>query len=138
MNWVYDDGGRSEYFTGERAGDCVVRAFAICLELDYKEIYDRLAALNQKHGRSKYKSARDGVSPQAYKRYAGFETDLVWTPVMGIGTGCTMHLREDELPDGRIICSVSKHLVAVIDGVIHDTYDCSREGTRCVYGYYKA
>jgi len=27
--------------------------------------------------------------------------------------------------------------VAVIDGVINDTYDCSREGTRCVYGYWE-
>jgi len=28
-------------------------------------------------------------------------------------------------------------MAAVIDGVLHDAYDCSREGTRCVYGYYK-
>jgi|SRR5262245_25045412 len=27
-------------------------------------------------------------------------------------------------------------VVAVIDGVIHDTHDCSRDGTRCVYGYF--
>jgi hypothetical protein len=25
----------------------------------------------------------------------------------------------------------------VIDGVIHDTHDCSRGGTRCVYGYWR-
>jgi hypothetical protein len=31
----------------------------------------------------------------------------------------------------------SRHLVAVIDGVIHDTHDCSRDGTRCVYGYFQ-
>jgi len=24
----------------------------------------------------------------------------------------------------------------VIDGVLHDTHDCSRDGTRCVYGYW--
>jgi hypothetical protein len=23
-----------------------------------------------------------------------------------------------------------------VDGIINDTYDCSREGTRCVYGYF--
>lgn len=61
----------------------------------------------------------------------------VWTPTMFIGSGCKVHLRGDELPAGRLIVSVSKHLVAVIDGVIHDTYDCSRNGTRCVYGYYR-
>jgi hypothetical protein len=26
---------------------------------------------------------------------------------------------------------------AVVDGVIHDTSDCSREGTRFVYGYWQ-
>jgi hypothetical protein len=56
---------------------------------------------------------------------------------MAIGQGCRTHLRADELPSGRPIVSVSKHLVAVIDGVIHDIYDCSRDGTRCVYGYFR-
>jgi len=32
--------------------------------------------------------------------------------------------------------SVWRHLTAVIDGVIHDTHDPSRDGTRSVYGYY--
>ena len=55
---------------------------------------------------------------------------------MGIGTGCTVHLNPNELPKGRIICRVTRHYVAVINGVINDTYDCSRDGTRCVYGYW--
>lgn len=56
---------------------------------------------------------------------------------MGIGTGCRGHLREGELPNGRLIVSVSRHMVAVIDGVIYDTHDPSRDGTRCVYGYWR-
>jgi hypothetical protein len=56
---------------------------------------------------------------------------------MQIGSGCTVHLRPKELPAGRLVVSVSKHLTAVIDGVIHDTHDCSRRGTRCVYGYWQ-
>ena len=59
-----------------------------------------------------------------------------WTPTMGIGTGCRVHLRPEELPGGRIIVSLSKHWCAVIDGVPHDTHDPSRGGTRCVYGYW--
>lgn len=55
---------------------------------------------------------------------------------MAIGSGCKVHLRSDELPTGRIIVSVSKHYVAVIDGVLHDIYDPSRHGNRCVYGYW--
>lgn len=50
--------------------------------------------------------------------------------------GCQAHLRLNEIPQGRVIVKVSKHLTAVIDGVIHDTHDPSRQGRRCVYGYY--
>ena len=53
-----------------------------------------------------------------------------WTPTMAIGSGCTVHLRDGELPRGRLIVAVSKHMVAVVDGVIHDTSDCSRNGSR--------
>ena len=56
---------------------------------------------------------------------------------MKVGTGCQVHLNAKELPAGRLIVRVSKHLTAVIDGIIQDTHDCSRSGTRCVYGYYQ-
>lgn len=55
---------------------------------------------------------------------------------MRIGQGCTVHMRADELPSGRLVVNLSKHSTAVIDGVCHDTYDPSRDGTRCVYGYF--
>lgn len=55
---------------------------------------------------------------------------------MQIGQGCKVHLRADELPQGRLVVSLSKHHSAVIDGVVHDTFDPNRDGTRCVYGYY--
>jgi hypothetical protein len=56
---------------------------------------------------------------------------------MQIGSGCKVHLRADELPNGRLVVHTSRHSTAVIDGVIHDTYDPSRGGNRCVYGYWK-
>jgi len=56
---------------------------------------------------------------------------------MRIGSGFTVLLRADELPKGRLIVSVSRHLVAVVDDIIDDTSDCSRPGTRCVYGYFR-
>ena len=65
-------------------------------------------------------------------------TDLgwKWIPTMSIGSGCQVHLNEKELPNGILIISVSKHLTCVKDKKLYDTYDCTREGTRCVYGYY--
>jgi hypothetical protein len=47
-----------------------------------------------------------------------------------------VHLRADELPAGRLIVAIPEHLVAVIDGVIHDTFDCFRGGTCCVKGWW--
>jgi hypothetical protein len=55
---------------------------------------------------------------------------------MQVGTGCQVHLRADELPEGRLIVRLSRHVAAVIDGVLHDNHDCSRQGTRCVYGFF--
>ena len=57
---------------------------------------------------------------------------------MLVGQGCQTHLREDELPNGTLIVKVSRHLTCVKDGVLYDTYDCTRDGERCVYGYWKA
>jgi len=64
------------------------------------------------------------------------ELGWLWTPTMSIGSGTRVHLRADELPAGRLIARCSKHYVAVIDGVIYDTADPSRGGTRAVYGYW--
>jgi hypothetical protein len=61
---------------------------------------------------------------------------LRWFPTTKIGDGCRVHLKAAELPRERLIVSCSKHTTAVIDGIIYDTYDPSRGGTRCVYGYF--
>lgn len=62
---------------------------------------------------------------------------FAWTPTMAIGTGCRVHLKAGEIPmDRTIVVSLSRHLTTVVRGVIHDVYDPSRCGTRCVYGYW--
>lgn len=143
----YNDGGRSKYFKGRDAGDCVTRAITIATEQDYKEVYNDMA-LGMKKLKGK-KTARDGVSKKVYHSYLiknGFE----WVPTMTIGSGCKVHLCASELPEGTLVVRVSKHLTCVMNGVIHDTYNPQRgslvgmqdgipfkqEETRCVYGYY--
>ena len=131
------DGGRAAAGYQGETGDCVVRAIAVALEKPYQEVYDALAALmSQERLKRKRGSPRNGVPRSTYERYLksnGWE----FVPTMAIGSGCKVHLKAEELPKGRIICRVSKHLVAVIDGVMHDSHDPSRGGTRCVYGYYR-
>lgn len=133
MTFVVDDGGRAAAgFRGD-TGDCVTRALAIALARPYAEVYADLAARQAAAGGAR--SARNGVPRKVYDAYLS-DAGWVWTPTMRIGSGCTVHLRADELPGGRIIARCSKHLCAVIDGVVHDTHDPSRDGTRCVYGFF--
>jgi hypothetical protein len=75
------------------------------------------------------------VSRKWFKDYM-LSLGFTWTPTMTIGKGCTVHLRPDELPPGGLVVSLSRHYAAVIDGVVHDIFDPSRDGTRCVYGYW--
>jgi hypothetical protein len=144
MKIVINDGGRKAAGYKGTAGDCVARAIAIAALLPYQEVYDRLARGNATQRASKRTPKRGATAGASintrrkwfndYMRELGFS----WTPIMGIGTGCKVHLRKGELPaTGRLVVSVSKHYTAVIDGVIHDTHDPSRCGTRCVYGYWR-
>jgi hypothetical protein len=142
MNIIIDDGGRAQAGYQGQAGDCVCRAVAIVTGRPYQEVYDRLAngrgsQRRSKYGKKKSRSAREGINTNRkwFKDYMA-ELGLKWTPTMQIGSGCKVHLKPDELPKGRLIVSLSRHYCAVIDGVIHDTYDPSRDGTRCVYGYW--
>jgi hypothetical protein len=147
--WLYDDGGRAAAgFQGE-AGDCVTRAIAIATGLPYQDVYgelhSRIAVFAGGRSRAAKRAARGGGRRGTTPRNGVFrdvwhpflvELGWLWTPTMAIGRGCQVHLHSDDLPSGRLVVKVSRHVVAVIDGIIHDTHDCSRDGTRCVYGYF--
>jgi hypothetical protein len=142
--FIKNDGGRSDSGYVGRAGDCATRAIAIVTNRPYFKVYSELAWINMSMPKTRGRrtagihSAAHGIytSSVLFRRYM-IDLGFTWIPTMGIGTGCRVHLRSDELPKGRIIVKVSNHLAAVIDGVLHDIYDCSRNGTRCVYGYWR-
>lgn len=146
IQFNYNDGGRKAAGYKGITGDCVCRSIAIATGKPYQEIYDRLAQGNKTQRKSKNskankhgkKTASHGISVtrEWFKKLMS-ELGFEWVACMGIGSGCKVHLRADELPSGRLVVSVSKHYTSVIDGVIHDTYDCSRGGRRCVYGYWR-
>lgn len=139
MKFIHNDGGRAAAGYKGSTGDCVTRAIAIATEQPYQAVYDALNEHAKRERRGKRKrgvsNARTGVYKATIKRYL---ESLGWrfVPTMTIGSGCTVHLRAEELPAGRLIVSLSRHYAAVIDRVLHDTHDCSRDGTRCVYGYW--
>jgi len=143
-NFIYNDGGRLKAGFKGKSGDCVCRAIAIAIGKPYAEVYAELSNGNATQRKGKYESKSTGklsaslgitTSRKWFKKYME-SLGFVWTATMKIGQGCKVHLRADELPKGRLVVAVSKHYVAVIDGVINDIYDCDRDGSRCVYGYY--
>lgn len=140
--FIYNDGGRADAGFKGVAGDCCCRAFAIATQKPYKEVYDLINAIGKENETKKNRkgsgksTARNGVYKSDAKKVAE-ALGMEWVPTMSIGQGCKTHLKAEELPKGRIVCNVSRHYVAVIDGVINDTFDCSRGGSRCVYGYWK-
>lgn len=133
--WIYDDGGRALAGFKGSTRDCVCRAIAIVEGRLYSEVYADLNAFAQSHPYRKRSSSARGVHRSVLNNYLEAR-GWCWTPTMKIGQGCRVHLRPDELPSGRLIVRVSRHVCAVIDGTLHDTHDCSRDGTRCVYGYW--
>lgn len=140
--FIYDDGGRAVAGYHGRAGDCVTRAVAIATGMPYANVYTALAKGNAEQRQTRRsgrggKTARNGICTtrqwfKDYMRSLGFR----WVATMSIGSGCKVHLRREELPHGCVIARVSSHYVAVINGIIRDTYDPAREGLRCVYGYW--
>jgi hypothetical protein len=138
MPWVFDDGGRAGAGFRGHAQDCVCRAIAIATGHDYRAIYDALNGAEAAKTRwtRQRGSARTGITKDVERPFLR-NIGWTWQPTMYIGVGCTVHLRAGELPPvGRLVVACSRHLTAVIDGVIHDTHDPSRAGTRCCYGFY--
>jgi hypothetical protein len=139
MEFIYDDGGRAAAGFKGAARDCVCRAIAIATGLGYKRVYSDLLEIGWAEGRMHrdpdglYRPRHeDKFDRREYLAALGW----FWTPTMHIGDGCRVHLRDGELPFGRLIVQVSKHWTAVINHRIYDTFDPSRRGKRCVYGYF--
>ena len=134
------DGGRTEAGYKGKARDCGVRALAVALQIPYKEVYMRVNDLKKTtkipaKKKQKKGSAREGMHTEVMDAFLE-DHGWSWTATMLFGQGCTTHLCKDELPSGRIIVRVTKHFACVVDGVLHDDHDCSRDGRRCVYGYW--
>lgn len=139
MKHVYNDGGRAEAGYKGYVNDCTCRSIAIATGLSYKEVYDGLNQLAKKERSGKRKktrsSARNGVHRPTIKKYME-SIGWQWVAYTKFGAGCTVHLVKDELPAGPLVVSVSKHMTAVIDGVIYDIWDPQRDPPRQVYGVF--
>lgn len=150
MQFIYNDGGRSNYFKAKNVGDCVTRAIAIATGIDYLEIYKCLKELAKKesvkhHRGHKQSSVRDGVFKETWKKYLKKLEDahkLEKIKCCEIGSRNKIHLTDDELPtNGTYIIQCAKHLTCIKDGVLYDTWDCQineyTDEPRLVYAMWK-
>jgi len=141
----FNDGGRAEAGFKGTTGDCFVRSAAIASGKPYIEVYNGVIPFCNDY-MSKKRKRRSGTShprtgihkevAHSYLTSLGFK----WVPLMKIGTGCVANIDDfflsTYLAKGSYILSLSKHYAAVVDGIVQDTYDPSRGGTRCIYGYF--
>jgi hypothetical protein len=144
--WVRDDGGRDAAGLGREQRDCVVRAIAIETGKPYHEVHAELTAeilryvkthRNRITGWIKRSRGGRGFNPDygCYdKVYAPYLGALGWRFIFTEERG--MRFRAAELPSGRLIVRVHRHVAAVIDGVIHDTFNSAGAGRRPVSGYW--
>ena len=155
LNFIYSDGGRSNYFKGE-AGDCVVRAISIATEIDYKVIYDKLFDLNKDYiakkntklsKQMKSRTREKGGSPRSgnYKKiYHDYLLNNNWRWVSLRKFGSKERTKLDELTNkGNIIVAVNRHLMCMKNGTVYDTWDSrwsywfEKKSVRTANGYYE-
>lgn len=136
----FNDGGRAAAGFKGPAGDCAARAIAIACQMPYAEAYalvnEHARPANAKRRRGK-SSARTGVHIDVMHACM---RDLGWRWIATVRPGDPsprMHVMPGELPAGRVILRLSRHYAASVNSVIHDTHDCSRDGTRLVYGFWE-
>jgi len=143
--FVEDDGGRAAAGYGEAEGDCVARAITIATGKPYTEVFEALKAAHARYvkrlrpggdaalaeERRRTEPIHNGCDQKVYGRYL---RSLGWQYTRIRERLC---LRAGALPSGRLVVDLDRHLVALIDGVIHDTYDSGGAGRRPVKGYYR-
>jgi len=109
-------------------GDCVIRAFAVALDLTWIEAYDILC----EEARKTYNVPNDDKVYDAALKARGC-TYVGCKPEQGkkrmtVEEFCKAH------PKGRFFVNISGHCTAVVDGVCYDTWNPARHA---VTRYYK-
>ena len=134
MKYTYNDGGRERGgWKGKKAGDCVPRAIAIATGEHYRNVRRDLDELCSEMTGGLDTSTNNGTPvPVSHKHL----TDAGWLLVLTKGAYL------NELPTtGTYIACLPRHSVAVIDGVVNDTWDSRKSNrTKCgspkMEGYY--
>lgn len=122
----FSDGGRSLSKRPRQKNDCTVRAVAIAREMDYDSAYDLLADAGRKCARGFH--LPEWLNDQSWAVKIPFQARK-GEHRMNPATFC------ESYTDGRYICRTAKHVFAVIDGVLIDSWE--QRPDRCIYTAWK-
>ena len=114
-----NDGGRSIYHRCDRlkdeAGDCVIRAIAIGLKMDYMDVKKQLFA----------SALENGFMPNSEQNYEPFLFQHGWIKNSPMKNSKNRKFKLGMMPvECDMIVRMSGHIVAVVDGAINDKWDC--------------
>jgi len=131
LGFKLDDGGRSAAGFKGSAGDCVTRAIAIAEFRDYNEVREELMAekrswMAKSRSRSAKKaksaSVRNGTEAKVYRPYLE-KRGWVRKTLVKFGDPSRKKMVPEEIPLGNVIVEIPKHVIAIKDHVVHDTFD---------------
>jgi len=110
---------------GKLVSDCVKRAITICSGLDYNTVQTLLNIYKRNVTKTKKINEDKNWTPYV-------EKVLGWKKINGF---LNMKVGEfaKEHPEGVYLISVRKHLTAVVDGVVQDTWNCSYKAINKVW-----
>ena len=129
IGYSHDDGGRAAAGFKGSAGDCVVRAIAILTREPYPHIYRRMASAMKQAG---YSASGDGYRQ---KPRAGARPTISCRKVqnlvkvsyglrrVNLGRGPRPTYTEAWVLHGNCLVGTTKHISAIIDKTLRDTFD---------------
>ncbi len=119
MNFVKTDGGRKAAgykTTTPYQNDCVVRSISIAINEDYRTVFVELMELGLEMG------GYPNFNP-VWQRYLTFK-GWVKNKCPRDKNNKLIKLRDWKVFPSRAVVLNSRHLTAIVDGAVHDTWDC--------------
>ena len=114
----------------DTVGDCQIRALCKTLDLSWLEVFDLVTPICREQ-QVMYIFSCDLKKTKVALDKLGFEYTGI-SNKKGSKRPTVSSFAKDH-PEGRYICNVAHHEVAVVDGKYYDTWD---SGQCCLYGYF--
>ena len=133
IDYRYDDGGRADAGYRGKTGDCVVRAIAISASEDYRAVYRTMAEHMKRNG---YSASGNAYATRERNRKAPRRRGQLSARGVQDGVLEAYGFRKVRLPSGErptfteahrrygdCIVGTTKHVAAITDGALRDTFD---------------